>query len=831
MARKTKYANYYICFDIETSKVKLPDGTYFQIVYLVCSQLVNGTTHEIEEKRFFRTIKEFLDYLSSDTIYKCLDIKKKTRLLVFAHNLDYEITFINRELKSNMLVDEEQIDDWGESRSCGVYRDTHAPLSIRLEKLPHIDFRCTYALSNKSLAEIGKEVGLEKLEYEYEKIRLPFHELTKQDYDYNERDVDITRLYIKHLCEERGYTLENIRLSKTSMVVDNRLKHTEKYYPTKTKNGYNNDQQRKCTNRFLYHKHDYKFYLRQTQSYYGGTTTCHPNYTNKLIRKIYSVDIKSSYPHVMCCYRIPQYDITSTVLRVDNPNDYYQTHLRGTNHFTLNKRDNHNTDNVKGFYGLFTFKNIRLKRSENGELYLPTLSISKSEIGFKNVDAFNGKLISADTITFSFNNIGLDCVNLMYEYDEIICEELNYTTKLSFLPLNEMTNVLEGFAKKETLPKDTLEYNLSKEDVNSQYGLKVQKMIKNKFMLNEGVLDVLDYYTKTKPKPLSDEEWEQIKEDVYNRHMDLTRENYGLQSNNKNLMKRWDIFSDGTYITDLARYQLLDMVVRLTDLGFSVVYTDTDSIKFTVDEWQFDEPSLEEEGEITQFILDYFDEYNEEIIKYNSELVQFQNIKEWLNLNEEQYRKICKLGIFEIETGVKDENFKKITEIKPLPYFKTLGAKKYAYIEENKNGELKVKTTISGCNKTSLPKAIVNHQKKTGFYLHESLNICFSGGNVFHPDVSGRTTSSYEQRSDDELPTHFYEQELIEGEYHMNKEICYPLDQKGGLVIESCAYTLNMTDNDYSFINMEIKKPRLILTIEGELREMTEEEKKKYLRN
>lgn len=831
MARKKKYSDVYICFDIETSKVKLPDDTYFQIVYLVCSQLVNGTTHEVIEQKFFRTIKEFLDYLNSDVICEYLDIKNKTRILAFAHNLDYEITFINRELKSDMLTSDTEMDDWGEARSCGVYRDTHAPLSIPLDKLPHVEFRCTYALSNQSLAEIGKDVGLEKLEYEYEKIRLPFHELNKQDYDYNQRDVDITRLYIKYLCEVRGYTLENIRLSKTSMVVDNRLKHTEKYYPTKTKGGYNNDQQRKCTNRFLYHKHDYQFYIRQTQSYYGGTTTCHPSYINKLIRNVYSVDIKSSYPHVMCCYRIPNYDSTSTKLRIENSNEYFQNHLRGTSHLTINKRSNQNTDNVKGFYGLFTFINIRLKKTENGDYYLPTLSISKSEIGIKNVKIFNGKLISADCITFSFNNVGLDCVNLMYDYDDIICEELHTTNRLTFLPVNEITNVLEGFAKKETLPKDTLEYNLSKEDVNSQYGLKVQKMIKNKFMLKEGILEVIDYYTKSKPKHLTDDEWKQIKEEVYNRHMTLTKDNYGLQSKNKNLMKRWDIFSDGTYITDLARYQLLDMVVRLTDLGFSVVYTDTDSIKFTVDEWQYDEPTNEEEKEITQFILDYFTDYNEEIIRYNRELEQFKQIKEWLELDVEQFRKICKLGIFEIETGIKDEKFKKITEIKPLPYFKTLGAKKYAYIEENINGELKVKTTIAGCNKSSLPKAIVNHHKKTGFYLHESLNICFTGGNVFHPEVSGRTTSSYEKRTDEELPTYFYEQELINGVYHINTEVVYPLNQKGGLVIENCAYTLNMSENDYSFINMEIKKPRLILTLDGELREMTEEEKEKYLRN
>ena len=89
---KNKYSPYFICFDIETSKLTLQDGSNFQMMYLGCVKIYDGKEPIIEngkykevEKFYVRTEKELIESFKSNSIRKYVNDNEKN--LAFAQNL------------------------------------------------------------------------------------------------------------------------------------------------------------------------------------------------------------------------------------------------------------------------------------------------------------------------------------------------------------------------------------------------------------------------------------------------------------------------------------------------------------------------------------------------------------------------------------------------------------------------------------------------------------------------------------------------------------------------------------------------------------------------
>ena len=135
------------------------------------------------------------------------------------------------------------------------------------------------------------------------------------------------------------------------------------------------------------------------------------------------------------------------------------------------------------------------------------------------------------------------------------------------------------------------------------------------------------------------------------------------------------------------------------------------------------------------------------------------------------FSKVYNLGIWEVESvNEKDE-------ISPYPFFKTLGAKKYAYMDFEG-----IHTIIAGCNKKFLPKAIEKYAKKEKISLELAMDRIFNTGTLVNESASGRTVASYEKRSWQEC------QELT---YKGRK-----LESAGGVVITDSTYFINVSEND-----------------------------------
>lgn len=707
-------------WDIETSKIVCDNGEEMQITYLSNVVTMNYETGEIVRSIFHRTIEEVVEYFK--TLPK--------DCIVWVHNLDYELTFLLRELgevKGELKYNRNGIVEgiYNENVQDIILRDNHSPLSIKLDALPNITFRDTYAIFNKSVARLGKELKLPKLEYNYKKTRLPWDELEELDYKYNERDNIIVAKSLYKYMQDNKIPFEDIPLTFTSFVKRKRKEFILENYGKKAINKFYFDRNEQLQ--------DFNFFELILKTYQGGLTASNINETGKLIDKgIYSIDIKSSYPYQMCSRFFPFYSYKTTENYTGELADKY-----------------YKLGNYKGFFGIFRFKNIRVKNRN----YLLPISSSQLSKGYVSSDKvhFNGKLLSASEIIIPCNDIDIKTINLVYKYDKIECLEIFATNKQRRLRQEEISFLLSAFHKKETIKdKEDIEYALSKVYINSMYGVKVTTPIKSSYSIVDGEILEIDYFKYN----------EDERKEIYNKFLE-SQPSFG---------GTLDIFTDGCYITSYARYMLVSMMCELVEEGCNVVYSDTDSIKFYLN------------GVEEKYIFNLINRKNWLTVKDNKKNIRFKTFKKQFNINDDDYNKICNLGIWEIENEI------------PLPYFITFGAKKYGYITHDN----KVKTTIAGCNKKYPSITINNLAKRENIPLVEAFKIVLSPGTQFDTTASGRTTAKIEKRTREEMYHFTYKGKRV--------------NQFGGIIIEDTTYTLNISLNDSKILN--INRPAdVIITI------------------
>lgn len=688
-------------WDIETSTIITDCGYETQITYLSNVVTLNCITGEIIDSKFFRTISDTIEYFTN--LEPCI---------VWAHNLDYELTFLLRDIQPNGLLGDYNVMYEREGQEI-LLRDKNAPLSITLQELPNITFRDSYALFNKSVAQLGEEIGLPKIEYNYKKIRLPWQELSELDYKYNERDNIIVARSIYKYMITHDVNVNQIPLTFTSAVRKMRRDFIKNNYGSKALNKYYYDRH----NSFL----SFNFTDDLMKVYQGGLTASNMLYTAKLIdikstSGVVGVDIKSSYPNQMCTKKFPVFDVDNTLIG-ELANQQFK---RGQ---------------YKGYVGIFTFYNIRIK---NNKYLLPISSsqIRKGSISEK-FELFNGKLISADYVTIPCNNVDVDVINSVYDYDKIECTRITTAAKEQFLRKEEVAFLLHNFLNKETQEGEIKAQ--AKLIINSMYGVKVSCPIKDYYEIIDGEILTTDYFDFTEEK----------RELIYSNFI-----------NSQNLFGgSIDVYSHGVFITSYARKQLIDMVIYIVEHGGNVVYSDTDSIKFFCD-------TRKQQLEIIDNIL----KMNDSKIEANKKLPRFKSFKKDFELTEKQYNIIATLGIWEVE------------DKEPHKLFMTYGAKKYGYIKHD--GE--IKTTIAGCNKKNIPIVIKNVSRENNISIEEAFQFVFSPGTTFDESASGRTTAYKEKMNPLDMLNMTYQGHKIK--------------QFGGVIIKDTTYTLNMTLRDSKII-------------------------------
>ncbi len=484
------YQRHPMTFDIETSKIpKDNDGHYeaFMYIWQVC---IEGNVV------FGRRWEELHEFMKN--VVNAYKLSEGERVVVYVHNLSFEFQFIQDYFK---FVD--------------VF--AMASRSILTAKTAHLEFRCSYKLSNMSLAKFIENTpntlhykGVDDLDYAT--VRTPDTPLTEVEYGYCFNDVKGLYECVMELLKEDN--IATIPLTSTGYV------------------------RRDCRNAMNKNKNNRKMFLRSRltllqykllrECFRGGNTASDRYLTNLILKLVGSYDLSSSYPFQMIAREYPlgkwNYGVIPDIKTLEEYNSRYCTIAR------------------------YTFKNIHL-RDEKPIPYIPQ---SKCLALGDDREIYNGRILHADFLTISMTNIDFDIVKEQYEYDEIAVEEFHYSRK-GLLPKELRDTIMYYFEKKSELKGDEehyYEYMKSKNKLNSIYGMTVTNILNTEIEYHDGE------YTE---KKMTEEEMQEALDKYYKNHRSFLN------------------YSWGVFVTAYARRELED---GLNIAGLDTIYCDTDSVKF-----------------------------------------------------------------------------------------------------------------------------------------------------------------------------------------------------------------------------------------------------------
>lgn len=590
------YQRHPMTFDIETSKIPTDDDGHYEAFMYIWQICIEGNVV------FGRRWEELQEFMKN--VVNAYKLSEGERVIVYVHNLSFEFQFIQDYFK---FID--------------VF--AMASRSILTAKTAHLEFRCSYKLSNMSLAKFIENTpntlhykGVDDLDYAT--VRTPDTELTEVEYGYCFNDVKGLYECVMELLKEDN--IATIPLTSTGYV------------------------RRDCRNAMNKNKNNRKMFLRSRltllqykllrECFRGGNTASDRYLTNLILKIVGSYDLSSSYPFQMIAREYPlgkwNYGVIPDIKTLEEYNSRYCTIAR------------------------YTFKNIRL-RDEKPIPYIPQ---SKCLTLGDDREIYNGRILHADFLTISMTNIDFEIVREQYEYDELAVEEFHYSRK-GLLPKELRDTIMYYFEKKSKLKGDEehyYEYMKSKNKLNSIYGMTVTNILNTEIEYHDGE------YTE---KKMTEEEMQEALDKYYKNHRSFLN------------------YSWGVFVTAYARRELED---GLNIAGLDTIYCDTDSVKFI--------GNHDKE----------FEAYNERLNKECEE----KGIRNYTEVNGKRYY----MGIFDKEKGY-DE-------------FITLGAKKYAFLQ---NGKLGI--TVSGLSKK---KGAEELEKKGGLRR-------FQRNEVFYN--SGRTIAQY----------------------------------------------------------------------------------------
>lgn len=577
IGKRNSYYNIPAAFDIETSSFT-HWGDKYATMYL-WSFCLNGST------LLGRTWKEWRDTLAylSERVHT-----DKHTLVIYVHNLGYEFQFMRGWF------------EWDEVFSVKERRPVHATLPEGIE------FKCSYILSNYALAYIGanllsrypvqKDVG----SLDYSKIRHSRTGLTQEEIWYSVHDVQVVTSYIQEKIENEG-GINNIPLTNTGYV----RRYCRDFCFTQF------EKNPKLAKKYSaqYHERMKSLsitsaceYDQQHDAFAGGFTHTGIFHSGKVRYDVGSADLASSYPAVMVMKKFPM----SRGTFIGNVSEYEVERLIS-----------------KGFCVLFT---VRLYRVNPEFVYENYISYSRCTDISPNAVVNNGRVQSADYLQVTVTEQDWDIIKRCYSYDKAEFYGVRYYYA-DYLPRPFILSILHLFGNKTSLKdvegKET-EYMVSKNMINSAYGMSVTNIIR----------DLYEYSNS--------EGW--VTEDA-----DVTDQ---LTSYNNN-HNRFLFYAWGVWVTAHARHNLWDAIF---EFGKDYIYADTDSIKGV----NFDNHKA------------FFALYNNRIEILLSHMCKIMNINPALCHPKTKKGKTKTIGIWEIE-----ESYVR---------FKAIGAKRYMF--EHEKGDL-----------------------------------------------------------------------------------------------------------------------------------------------
>lgn len=494
--QKIEYYNTPAAFDIETTSFfdkRRRRGLMYVWTFAMRANIMQG-----------RTWGEFVEFMGA--LSNALGLSKTKRLLVYVHNLGYEFQFMRKYFS------------WEKVFSTAPREPLFALTATGIE------FRCSYKLTNYSLATVAKNLvnwDIQKLtgDLDYKELRHTETPLTEQEKQYTYNDVLIITCLIDDEIRANG-NITNIPLTSTGYV--RRYCRNKCLKIGKVQNmAYINKVHPLTLTVELYR------YLRQ--AFQGGFTHANSWFVEGIQHDIGTADLISSYPACLVRERFP----------MSSPEEIRKI------------RSLEELESLCNLYAcFFQIEFHDLKCIKNNE---HPISASKCYNKFY-VYEDNGRVVQAAQVSMTITEQDYWIIKKYYTWDTHQTRIGKFwRMRKDYLPAELINAILDLYSRKTRLKGvDGMEaeYMHSKQLLNACFGMAVTSVCQPVIKYNDE--------TQSWEEPTEPELEKQIKK--YNK------------SYSRFLWYPW-----GVWVTAYARRVLFSAI---DELGDDYIYSDTDAVYF-----------------------------------------------------------------------------------------------------------------------------------------------------------------------------------------------------------------------------------------------------------
>ena len=446
---KKSYRDITITFDIETSLIPFTEHSHMYIWQMQIGNI--GTV-------FGRTWEEFIKFCAE----LILDLGENQYIVVYVHNLAFEFQFLAGIY--NFTMDE-------------VFAVKSRKV-IKCEMYEHIEFRCSYALTNMSLEEFTKKMKVEHVkkpgdDIDYKVYRTSTTELDDKAMQYCQNDVLGLYEALTVQLNNDGDNLYTVPMTSTG------------YVRRETKQALRLVNRNYVRNQIV----PYEIYVLLREAFRGGNTHANRFYSGQILHDVKSYDRASSYPDVQCNQLFP----IAEFKRGQDSIKYVLALI----------------EKNRPFICRVAFDNIRLT-----DKFWPIPYLSKDKSRNIKAGLFdNGRILSAEHAETTVTDVDLKILFDEYSFDNVYVSDVYYS-RYGKLPPAYIHNIEKYFRGKTSLKGTDDDYNYmkSKNLLNSIYGMSAQDPVKQSILYDAGKfrLDTVpneDLYNKYMKRAFQPYQW------------------------------------------------------------------------------------------------------------------------------------------------------------------------------------------------------------------------------------------------------------------------------------------------------------------------------------
>ena len=489
--KKVHYVERLAAFDIETSSY-MDEGEKRAVVYSYALAIDDTIYHARSADEFF----PLLEKIAAE-----MELSLDHRLVIYVHNLAYEWQFIKHYMA------------WESAFAIASDRRI-----VRAVSKLGIEFRCSYVLTNKPLAAVGKDVGVQKMvgDIDHTLIRNSITPLSDEEMGYIDNDVRILIEFERQALAQEGGTIEqglrSIPITKTGYV-RRRMRKAALADPA---------FEQLISELTLTEE----TYTLARHSFQGGYTHANSTVMGQEMGDTVAVDLASSYPSSMLQFTYPMSSFHSVA-----------------HEFTAEELDKC-IGHIHFFVTFVVYDGV-------SRYPFPYISLSKA-LSISDPFVDNGRVYSAANMTLTMTDVDWQIFRRCYDVETIEIVDV-MMAPAEYLPAAITDPIVAMYGDKTALKGvagQEVNYRSAKEDINGVYGSVAMDPVRIDFEFNAEDSEFVATIPTT--------------EDALSKH--------------NNSRSRYLFYPWAAWVTAYSRYVLLMTMYDLIDAGVTVMYCDTDSI-------------------------------------------------------------------------------------------------------------------------------------------------------------------------------------------------------------------------------------------------------------